>query len=274
MRQTAFENDLSDRTESPDPPPQPIIIRQRAPGPQQSIVQGGPPPPPVVLPRQGFEVRTGPMREEEKYYYRRDIREISPPRINREEDFAMERYDYGDARYQGSDSYGYSSDNDYVGRRRVVRQHSRSGSPRHTRHLADGTIIGASAATLLAHHREMRGNGPEHRGRKVVGGAALGALGAEVITRARSRNRERERSPSLPRISPPNNNRPDEYASKSFPCHKQQASFAFVCLTISKDNTSGEHARKSELLAGLGKRLQRRAFETDDGFEDLTAAVD
>jgi hypothetical protein len=53
---------------------------------------------------------------------------------------------------------------------------------------------------------------------------------------------------------------------------KQSDPFKFVCPTISRDNTTGEHARKSELLAELGKRLQRVTFETEhevhqDSFE-------
>jgi len=72
----------------------------------------------------------------------------------------------------------------------------RSHSPAHKRHLAEGTLACAGTAALIANHRIQVGE--EHRGRNVVGGAALGAIGAEVSTRARSRYREdRRRSRSL-----------------------------------------------------------------------------
>jgi hypothetical protein len=55
-----------------------------------------------------------------------------------------------------------------------------------------------------------------------------------------------------------------QFLADKFPCHKQLG-YAFICSTISKDNTPGESARQSELLAGLGKRLQRTAFKTEEG---------
>lgn len=39
-------------------------------------------------------------------------------------------------------------------------------------------------------------------------------------------------------------------------------SHIYICSTISQDNTLGEHARKSKLLAGLGQILQRPAFSS------------
>ena len=43
------------------------------------------------------------------------------------------------------------------------------------------------------------------------------------------------------------------------PSHPKKSSepYFFICSTISKDNTLGEDARKSRLLAGYGQRLQR-----------------
>jgi hypothetical protein len=193
--------------ERPEPPPQPIVIRQRAPEPQQIIVQEAPAPPPIILPRpeQNYEIirreevkqeiaRPEPRREEDEYYYRRDVREVGP---RREEDVQVARYD------RFSDRGGYSDDEDYVRTRRVIRTRSRSSSPHHRRHIAEGALAGAGAAAILASHRAKTSDEPVHRGRNVVGGAALGAIGAEVLTRARSRYREsrEDRSRSRSRSS-------------------------------------------------------------------------
>jgi hypothetical protein len=66
----------------------------------------------------------------------------------------------------------------------------------------EGALDGADVAALLANHRDDQGNGPKHHGRKVLGGAALGALGAEVIPRARSRHRESREEKSRSRSRP------------------------------------------------------------------------
>ncbi|KAL3424238.1 hypothetical protein PVAG01_03519 [Phlyctema vagabunda] len=197
----------------PEPAPQPIIIRQRAPEPQQIIVQEAPPPPPIIVPRAepepAFQVirqqevveeqRPEPKRDEE-YYYRRDVVERGP---RREEDYAVARYDRREREIRPRDSVSDYSDDDrrseYMSRRTVRRRESTS--PHRKRHLAEGALAGAGAAALLANHREKQGNGPEHRGRNVVGGAALGAIGAEVLTRARSRYRDSQYERSRSRSS-------------------------------------------------------------------------
>ncbi|RAL58349.1 hypothetical protein DID88_005221 [Monilinia fructigena] len=190
----------------PEPTPPPIIIRQRAPEPQQIIVQEAPSPAPIIIPQpapepQRVEVierkteiqqeiipRPEPRREEDEYYYRRDVRR----------DDEMLAYDRRDGRYDD----GYESE-DYVVRKKVVRREarSRSHSPHHRRHLAEGALAGAGAAALLASHREKQGIETAHRGRSVLGGAALGAIGAEVVTRARSRYRDSRESRSRSRSS-------------------------------------------------------------------------
>jgi len=138
--------------------------------------------------------------EDDDYYYRRDVRETNRPTRDAEEDFGMARYDRRYMRPRDSVSDESYSDEDYYVHGRVVRQRSRSrGSPDHKRHLAEGALAGAGAAALFANHREKTSDGPEYRGRNVVGGAALGALSAEVITRARSRYRKTERSRSRSR---------------------------------------------------------------------------
>lgn len=203
--------------ERPEPPPQPIVIRQRAPEPQQIIVQEAPAPPPIIVPRapeQTYEiVRREERREEQQevvvpeprrthedeYYYRRDTREFDG---RRDEEVQVARLDR-----RGRDTHDrYSDDEDYVMKRKIVRERTRSASPNHRRHLAEGALAGAGAAALLAHHKSRQGDPVDHKGRNVVGGAALGAIGAEVLTRARGRyedrqdNRGRSRSSSRSKV--------------------------------------------------------------------------
>ncbi|PBP19994.1 hypothetical protein BUE80_DR009189 [Diplocarpon rosae] len=199
----------------PEPPPQPIIIRQRAPEPQQIIVQEAPAPPPIVLPAREEQVQivreevtkevakpAEPRRTEDEYYYRKDVREVGPSRRN-DEELAITKYDRRDVRPRDSVSdRSYSEGEEYViKKKRIVRERSRSGSVHHRRHLAEGALAGAGAAAILANHRKKTGEGGGHGKRNMVGGAALGAIGAEVLTRARSRYREYDRSRSRSRSS-------------------------------------------------------------------------
>jgi hypothetical protein len=81
----------------------------------------------------------------------------------------------------------YSDDSDNVRTKREVKDSDeRSRSPHHKRRLAEGALAGAGAAALMANHKKA----PYGDGRRVIGGAALGAISAEVLTRARSRYRE------------------------------------------------------------------------------------
>ncbi|KAH8586651.1 hypothetical protein B0O99DRAFT_695285 [Bisporella sp. PMI_857] len=189
----------------PEKTPPPIIIRQPAPKPQQIIVQEAPSPPPIVVPQpqeQSYEIvrrevkeeiqerKPSPKREEDEYYYRKDVREVGPAREEREVAVYDRRNDYrDDRRYRDYDDRAYN-DEDMVVTRRVVKERERSVDSHHKRHLAEGALAGAGAAALLANHRSKQGAPVEHRGRNVAGGAALGAIGAEVLTRARSRYRE------------------------------------------------------------------------------------
>ncbi|KAK0720902.1 hypothetical protein B0H67DRAFT_552991 [Lasiosphaeris hirsuta] len=69
---------------------------------------------------------------------------------------------------------------------RVERSPSTSPDHHQKRHLAEGALAGAGAAALLASRRNGNGEFAENRGRKVLAGAALGALGTEVVRRAKS----------------------------------------------------------------------------------------
>ena len=116
-------------------------------------------------------------------------------------------YRYGRGRIRGGE---YSDDSDFVVKEMIIRRaRSRSVSPHHERHLAEGALAGAGAAALLANHRDKSGTAADNRGRQVIGGAAYGAIGAEVLTRARSGYREsqggansRSRSRSRPSKGP------------------------------------------------------------------------
>ncbi|KAF4971341.1 hypothetical protein FSARC_1773 [Fusarium sarcochroum] len=181
----------------PPPAPAPVIIRQRAPEPQKIIVQEAPPPAPVIVsPREQQQPGVVVIREkepqrqmvrrehrhrpsEEEYYYRHEHRDSRGDR-----DYAVERYD---RRRRDHDHYNhYSDDDDYYVRRKIVRRREASESPHHRRHLAEGALAGAGVTALLNSRRDNYGELPENRGRKVIAGAALGALGTEALRRARS----------------------------------------------------------------------------------------
>ncbi|KAG5952470.1 hypothetical protein E4U53_000774 [Claviceps sorghi] len=179
------------------PPPPPVIIRQQSAEPQRIIVQDAPPAP-IILPRQqpgvvvlrdreadGEMVRRERDTYEDDYYYRHGRKEVVPHRSHRERDYAMARYEHRPRRH---DDY-YSDDDEYYYRRTVRRE--RSESPHHKRHLAEGALAGAGISALLGSRRDAYGDLPENRGRKVLAGAALGALGTEVARRAHSAYEER-----------------------------------------------------------------------------------
>ena len=119
-------------------------------------------------------------RNDEDYYYRRDTSRVE----------SVPGHWISDGEY--SDGSGY-----IVKRKAVKEPEDRSRSPDRKRHLAEGALAGAGNHKIQV--------GEEHRGRNVVGGAVLGAIGAEVSTRARSRYREdrgRSRSRSSRSSSP------------------------------------------------------------------------
>ncbi|KAH8847526.1 hypothetical protein MCOR27_011106 [Pyricularia oryzae] len=159
----------------PAPSMPPIVIRQRAPE-QKIIVQEAPSPAPLVI---RDERR---WREDDEYYRRREVGLYRGR--ERQEEYAMERYD----RRRERDRREYSDDDEeyYVRKKTIVRERSQSADHHRKRHLAEGALAGAGAAALLATRRSGDGGLQENRGRKVIAGAALGALGTEVFKRARS----------------------------------------------------------------------------------------
>ena len=195
-------------------PPQPIIIRQ---APQQIIIQEAPRAP-IVVPappkeESDFQViqrsevvedrqlaRREPQREED-YYYERRTREVSGG--DRDDDFYEERYNRrrdvspGDSISQHGRDRDYSSDDSMVYVRKETREsYGRDESPHHRRHLAEGAIAGLGAAELMRHHRKEKGEDSSRGSRvgKDLGAAALGAVAAQGISRARSHHREKSRS--------------------------------------------------------------------------------
>ena len=132
-------------------PPQPIVIRQRAPEPQKIIVQEAPAPPPIYLPQppreEAFQVirrreevqevaPREPRHAEDEYYYRRDVR-VEGPRRSHEElalgagavalaaPLAVAAYTRREREIRPRDSVSdddYSDGSDVVVRRRIIKK--------------------------------------------------------------------------------------------------------------------------------------------------------
>nr|POE48078.1 hypothetical protein CFP56_01406 [Quercus suber] len=197
--------------------PQPIIIREERQAPreviitrreepryefiereevkEQSLVKREEPPPPVIpVPVSSAPSHVSEKREvpEEDYFYERRVIERS--RDPRHDDI---RPRDSASQYSSDDSY------EYVRRERIVDgSRSRDRSPHHKRHLAEGALAGLAAGEIIRHHKKSQGEKPPGRGRALVGGAALGAVGAEAISRVRSFRRgshSRSRSSSRDR---------------------------------------------------------------------------
>ncbi|KAF2720078.1 hypothetical protein K431DRAFT_304592 [Polychaeton citri CBS 116435] len=147
-----------------------------------------------------------PVKEQpQDYYYERRVREYEPRhppdrrRSRRRDDERHsddERWERRSVRPRDSASQ-YSDDSyEYVSRTRTVEENGRSRSPHHKRHLAEGAIAGIGAAEILRHHKKSKGESPGGRGRSIVGGAAVGALGAEALSRVSRSLRRGSRSRS------------------------------------------------------------------------------
>ncbi|CAK7234367.1 hypothetical protein SCUCBS95973_008911 [Sporothrix curviconia] len=129
----------------------------------------------------------GPYRGEEKVttvdrYEQRDERDEDRPRRHRRRH--RHRDHASDGEFDSDDSY-------YVKKTTIIRREP-SPDNHHKLHLAEGALAGAGLGALLGSRRNNQtGELPEHRGRKVLAGAALGALGTEVFKRAHSAYNER-----------------------------------------------------------------------------------
>ncbi|KAL2158213.1 hypothetical protein VTH06DRAFT_4533 [Thermothelomyces fergusii] len=181
------------------PPPAPIVIRQRA--PEQTIILQEAPPTTVVIREQGADGRELARQgsRDSEYYYHRESREVGPYQGERREEDAMARYDDDGHRHRHHHHRRYhhhhhhrrsyrvsysdgDTDDEHDGRRAVSRRRERSSSssPHRKRHIAEGALAGAGISAILASGRDSHGEQKQHRGRKVLAGAALGALGTET----------------------------------------------------------------------------------------------
>ncbi|CAK7275452.1 hypothetical protein SEPCBS57363_006688 [Sporothrix epigloea] len=98
------------------------------------------------------------------------------------------RHQHSHHRHRGRSSYNeYDSDDSYyVKKTTVIRPEVVPDSHRRL-HLAEGALAGAGLGALLSSRRNQKtGELPDHRGRQVLAGAALGALGTEILKRANS----------------------------------------------------------------------------------------
>ncbi|KAL1861117.1 hypothetical protein Plec18170_001632 [Paecilomyces lecythidis] len=175
----------------PEPAPQPIIIHER-----QPIIIHEARGPIYVSPREEPEYQVIHKTElvdreprDREYYYQRRVREYDDERRSRRE---LSPEDSISERERDRRDRDYSSDDSMVYVRKETREYD--GSP-HRRHLAEGALLGVGAAELLRHHNKKEGDVSHGVGRvgRDVGGAALGAIAAGAIERARSHHRSKSR---------------------------------------------------------------------------------
>lgn len=181
---------------------EPIIIRERVRDDDYALIHRS-----EVEDRQVTRREPSPKREE-YYYERKTVEQRDARPVEREEDYYARREvspgdsvsQVGLAARRRSHSRGRSrysdSDESMVYVRKEVKESSRSGSPNHRRHLAEGALAGFGAAELLRHHKKSQGketSGPIARLGKDVGAGVLGAAAATGISRARSRHRSKSR---------------------------------------------------------------------------------
>jgi hypothetical protein len=205
--------------------PQPIIIRSDpAPAPQPIIIHDSSPRE-IVIRQEPYFIEREREREPERQLVRREHR---PRHVEEEED----DYYYERQIRRGGDDHGRElavrddrrgdhrsrsrhhqhrehrehgrgeEDEDVIIRRRVrrvsrSRSRDRHGSPAsHHRHLLEGAIGGAVVGELIRHRKKSSGQDPGSRLGQLAGYGALGALGAEGITKAnelRHRSKSRRR---------------------------------------------------------------------------------
>jgi hypothetical protein len=188
----------------------PIIIRERVRDDDYAMIHRS-----EVEDRQVTRREPSPVRQEELFYERKTTERDSKPMEKEEDFYARREVSPGDSisqvgRRRRSRSRGRSrysdSDESMVYVRRETKESSRSQSPHHRRHIAEGALAGFGAAELLRHHKKSSGketSGPVGRLGKDVGAGVLGAVAAQGISKAKSRqqskSRRRERSESSDR---------------------------------------------------------------------------
>lgn len=192
--------------------------------------------------------------EEEDYYYEKRTRRIDTrDREDEEYESSHRRRDRerdvspGDSisQYGRDRRGGYDSDSSYEYIKRETREDFSDDEPRHRRHLAEGAAVGLGAAELLRHHRKKKGDDEGGHGSRVgrdVGAAALGAIGAEAVTRARSHYRSKSRRGSRDRGSRDRDRDRDREGRRK---HKRDKSRG-------KERSRSESNHRVRNLAGLG----------------------
>jgi hypothetical protein len=163
------------------------------------------PPPPAPATVAPTVAATEPKQEEENYFYERRVIERDRAPRRRDDSYDDRRSEIrprDSASQYSDDSYEYvRREKTYETSRSPSRSRSRSHSPHHRRHLAEGAVAGIGAAELLRHHRKSRGEDVGGRGKSALAGAAVGAVGAEAVSRIRSYSRRRKGSRSRSRSS-------------------------------------------------------------------------
>ena len=154
-----------------------------------------------------------PVEREEDFYARKEVRDVSPHDSVSQLGAARRPRSRGRSRHSDSDeSLVYVRKEVKEGKDRRGSS-SRSESPGHRRHLAEGALAGFGAAELMRHHKKSTGqetSGPVRRLGKDVGAGVLGAVAASGLTKAkhevsehisefRSKSRGRGRSVSYER---------------------------------------------------------------------------
>lgn len=145
--------------------------------------------------------RREPQQQEEDYYYERRIREVEDDRHSDEYRDVRARRGRTVSPRDSVSRRDYSSDDSIVYVKREVRE-ERGGSPHHRRHLAEGAVAGLGAAELIRHHRRKEGDDVGGRGSRIgkdLAAAGAGVVGAEVLSRVKSRHRSKSRHGSLDR---------------------------------------------------------------------------
>ncbi|KAK1050734.1 hypothetical protein LTR74_016958 [Friedmanniomyces endolithicus] len=197
-RETQYEfierEEIRDETRSlvrqEDPPPAPSVHPAASIHPTASIH-----PAPSVNRAQSTHSEKA---EEENYFYERRVVERDRGPRRRDDSYDDRRSEVrprdSASQYSSDDSY------EYVRRERIrddSRDGGREGSPKHRRHLAEGAIAGIGAAEIFRSHKKNQGENVGGRAKSAVAGAAVGALGAEAVSRVRAYSRRRKsRTPS------------------------------------------------------------------------------
>ncbi|CAN9147154.1 unnamed protein product [Alternaria alternata] len=184
----------------PQPPPQPIYIRNEAPQPMQMqmqpiIIREEAPQPIIIRERiqePAYELvertteedrQVARPRHEEDYYYERRVKEID--RGGRyDERYADEReYDHrwGDKNY-------YSDDDIYIHKEKDTWGGSET---RTKRDVAAGALAGVAAGQIIRHHRKRKGEAAGGNIGNALGYGTLGAVSAVALDRFNNRDRSR-----------------------------------------------------------------------------------